>query len=145
MNRAEAEATLLSRWLEAFGPATETDIAWWTGWTLGSVRQALDRLGATTVSLTDSAEGYVLPDDVEPVTPADPWVAFLPSLDVTTMGWKERAWVPRRTRRRPVRSEWERRANGVGKRTCRGRLGRSVPQARWSTNCSKTSEPNSKT
>ena len=90
--REEAQATLLSRWLEAFGPATETDVAWWTGWTLGSVRQALERVGAVTVTLANSDEGYVLPEDLEPVLSTGPWVAFLPSLDVTTMGWKERDW-----------------------------------------------------
>ena len=31
-------------------------------------------------------------DDLEPVPPPAPWVALLPSLDPTTMGWKERSW-----------------------------------------------------
>ena len=36
--------------------------------------------------------GFVLPDDVHPTPTLDPWVALLPSLDATTMGWKERDW-----------------------------------------------------
>jgi hypothetical protein len=34
----------------------------------------------------------VLADDVEPTAPPAPWAAFLPTLDPTTMGWKERDW-----------------------------------------------------
>jgi len=86
-----AQAELLGRWLHGFGPATETDIAWWTGWTKGDVRAALQRIGAVEVD-TETGPGYLLADDLEPVPPPDPWVAFLPSLDPTTMGWKERTW-----------------------------------------------------
>ena len=43
------------------------------------------------VRLGDDA-GYVLPDDLDPVGDADPWVALLPGLDPTTMGWKDRGW-----------------------------------------------------
>jgi hypothetical protein len=34
----------------------------------------------------------VLPDDLDPASEAPPWVALLPALDPTTMGWKERDW-----------------------------------------------------
>ena len=40
----------------------------------------------------DGAPGLVLAGDLEPVAPPDPWVALLPALDPTTMGWSERAW-----------------------------------------------------
>jgi hypothetical protein len=36
--------------------------------------------------------GWVLPDDLEPVRTPASWVAFLPSLDPTTMGWHRRGW-----------------------------------------------------
>ena len=36
--------------------------------------------------------GFVLPGDVEPAPEPEPWAAFLPSLDPTVMGWKERDW-----------------------------------------------------
>ena len=83
----EATAELVRRYLAAFGPATERDVAWWTGLGLRPVRAALAAVGAVDVTT-----GFVLPDDVDPVEPADPWVAFLPGLDPTTMGWKERDW-----------------------------------------------------
>lgn len=89
--KAEAQATLMRKWLAVFGPGTELDMKWWTGWPVTQVRAALSSIGAVEVHL-DSGTGYVLPDDVEPVDTPDPWVALLPSLDPTTMGWKEREW-----------------------------------------------------
>jgi hypothetical protein len=86
-----AQAELLRRWLGAFGPATETDIRWWTGWTAREARGALAAVPHVTVDL-DGSTGYVLAEDVEPTTAPAPWVALLPTLDATTMGWKERDW-----------------------------------------------------
>lgn len=86
-----ASAELVRRWLWTFGPATETDMRWWTGWNLGQLRRALADIGAVEVGIDDDV-GYLLPDDVEPVANPGPWVAFLPSLDPTAMGWKERDW-----------------------------------------------------
>ena len=34
----------------------------------------------------------MLSDDVDPVSPPGSWVAFLPGLDPTPMGWKKREW-----------------------------------------------------
>jgi hypothetical protein len=84
---AEARASLVRSWLWAFGPATLTDIKWWTGWSLGEVRKALDSVQPAEVDA-----GFVLADDFAPVRAPRPWVALLPSLDATTMGWKERDW-----------------------------------------------------
>jgi hypothetical protein len=89
--RHVAQVELLGRWLFAFGPATETDIAWWTGWTKADVRAALAALGAVEV-LTENSSGFLLADDLDPVPNPAPWVALLPSLDPATMGWKERDW-----------------------------------------------------
>ena len=48
-------------------------------------------VGAVEVELDDGV-GFVLPDDLDPVDPPEPWVALLPGLDPTTMGWKQRGW-----------------------------------------------------
>ncbi|MGY4644634.1 winged helix DNA-binding domain-containing protein [Cellulomonas sp. URHB0016] len=88
---AVARARLVGRWLRTFGPATEVDVKWWLGSTLTAVRAALRDVGAVEVDL-DGRTGYVLPDDLEPVGPVDPWVALLPGLDPTTMGWFDRDW-----------------------------------------------------
>ncbi|MFG1701782.1 winged helix DNA-binding domain-containing protein [Nonomuraea sp. M3C6] len=87
----EAQAELAGRWLAAFGPGTEADLKWWTGWTLSEVRRALAAVGAVAVELDEGA-GYVLPDDLEEVTEPEPWAALLPALDPTPMGWQARDW-----------------------------------------------------
>jgi hypothetical protein len=91
MKPAEARTALVARWLATFGPGTEADIKWWTGWPVGQVRAALTALDAVEVALQEGT-GRVLPDDQAPVRAADPWVALLPALDPATMGWQQRAW-----------------------------------------------------
>jgi hypothetical protein len=88
----DARAELVRRWLRAFGPGTREDIRWWTGWTLGATRQALAAVAAVEVAMEDDRIGYILPDDVEPTATPDPWVALLPGLDASVMGWKDRDW-----------------------------------------------------
>ncbi len=50
---AEAQASLLGRWLAACGPATEADLKWWTGWRVTEVRRALAAIGARAVTLDE--------------------------------------------------------------------------------------------
>ncbi len=88
---AEARAQLVGLWLGAFGPATEADIRWWTGWTARDARAALASVPHAEVDL-GGAVGYVLGDDLESEPRGEPATALLPALDPTTMGWKERAW-----------------------------------------------------
>ena len=92
LDHVEASASLLRRWLLTFGPGTLTDIRWWTGWTLRQTTAALAALEVAEVALDGDGTGYVMADDTEPVEPPERWVAFLPGLDPTTMGWKERDW-----------------------------------------------------
>ena len=88
---AAAQVELVRRWLAAFGPASERDMRWWTGWTLRETRAALAAVPHTEVDLGGST-GYVLDGDLEPTPPPEPSAALLPTLDPTTMGWKERDW-----------------------------------------------------
>ena len=85
-----AAAELAGHWLRRFGPGTTTDLAWWMGWPLRTTRQSLADCGAVEVELA-AGLGWLAPDD-EPVSAAEPWVAVLPGLDPTTMGWKQRDW-----------------------------------------------------
>ena len=91
LDTATAQAELLRRWLGAFGPATETDIRWWTGWTAREARAALAAVPHAAIDL-DGTSGLVLADDLAPVAAPEPAAALLPTLDPTTMGWKERDW-----------------------------------------------------
>jgi hypothetical protein len=94
----EAQAELVRRWLRGFGPATIADLKWWTGLPMGQVRRAVAETGAVEVDL-DGTPGLVLPDDLDPVPAPEPWVALLPALDPTTMGWAGRDFYlgPHRT------------------------------------------------
>jgi hypothetical protein len=87
----EARVTLARAWLSSFGPGTAADLQWWAGWTGGQTKKALAAVEAVEVDL-DGQVGYVLPGDEEPEVPVEPWVAFLPALDPTPMGWKDRGW-----------------------------------------------------
>ena len=89
---ARAAAAELARcYLARFGPATTADLQWWAGWTAGTTRRALKAIDAVEVDL-DGGAGWVLDDDTADGPDAPPWIAFLPALDPTTMGWKERSW-----------------------------------------------------
>ncbi|MDX2970764.1 winged helix DNA-binding domain-containing protein [Kribbella solani] len=87
----EARVLLARAWLASFGPGTAADLQWWSGWTGGQTKKALVAVEAVAVDL-DGQVGYVLPGDEAPEVPVEPWVAFLPALDPTPMGWKDRDW-----------------------------------------------------
>lgn len=90
----EAKTELARRWLASYGPATEADLKWWTGWTLGDTRKAIAEAGAVEVELT-AGTGWALPGDLDHPGPAGrpaPWAALLPGLDPTAMGWRDRDW-----------------------------------------------------
>jgi hypothetical protein len=96
-----ARTELVRRWLARFGPATMADISWWTGWNLGDTRRATAGLPTTVVDL-DGVEGLVLADDVDPVEDPEPWIALLPALDPTPMGWYGRDWYISAQRRQAL-------------------------------------------
>ena len=89
-----ASAELARNYLARFGPASTTDLQWWAGWTAGTTKRALAEIGAVEVDLdagSRGAAGWVLADDLADEA-SEPWIALLPALDSTTMGWKNRAW-----------------------------------------------------
>ena len=92
----QASAELADGWLRSFGPGTTTDLQWWTGWTKTQTRRALADADAVPVALEGATEtGWLAPDDMDEEPGVEPWVAVLPSLDATTMGWKQREWYLR--------------------------------------------------
>ncbi|KGN30554.1 hypothetical protein N802_06975 [Knoellia sinensis KCTC 19936] len=91
LDTSDAYAELIARYLHTFGPATVDDVQWWLGSTKTQVRATLESLSAVEVGLDSANEsGWLLPTDLDPVPPLEPWGALLPVLDPTTMGWKLR-------------------------------------------------------
>ena len=90
LDPAAAATELAHRWLLRFGPGLASDLQWWMGWTKAVTIRALAACGAVEVDVGGSP-GWLAPDDLGDPVP-EPWVAVLPSLDPTTMGWKERGW-----------------------------------------------------
>jgi hypothetical protein len=86
---ATASSEVAKLWLRSYGPATIDDLQWWTGWTKTRTKAALATLDTVEVDL-GGATGLLLADDAEPVPAPDPWVALLPALDPSAMGWKHR-------------------------------------------------------
>jgi Winged helix DNA-binding domain len=91
LDPAAARVELARHWLRRYAPGTVADLKWWTGWTLTQARAAVAALDTVEVDL-DGGPGIVLADDVDPVDAPDPWVALLPTLDPTVMGWTGREW-----------------------------------------------------
>lgn len=78
--------------MSRFGPGTEEDFLWWLGSTKSVVRTALQQLAAVEVSLEGGSQGWMLPNDLAESPTAESWVALLPLLDSTVMGWRDRSF-----------------------------------------------------
>lgn len=93
LDEKESAVALADAYLRRFGPATQRDLQWWMGWTVALTRHALVGCEAEPVDL-GAGRGFVAAGDAdsEDDEPVAPWVALLPSLDPTTMGWKDRDW-----------------------------------------------------
>jgi hypothetical protein len=85
----EATTKIARAWLHAYGPASPDDLQWWTGWTKTRMREALVSVDTVDVDL-DGMPALMLAGDVDQVPAPDPWVALLPALDPSAMGWKHR-------------------------------------------------------
>ncbi|MFC8227583.1 winged helix DNA-binding domain-containing protein [Streptomyces sp. NPDC057287] len=89
---ADARAEVARRWLHSYGPATEADLKWWTGWGVRETRAALSSIGAEEVLLDNGAVGRVTSGDLATEPPPEPWAALLPGLDPSAMGWADRGF-----------------------------------------------------
>lgn len=97
---SDAQVELARLWLGRFGPGTTRDLSWWMGWTLGDTRAALAGCDAAPVSTSAGPAWELRESDGPDAVTADvavqaqmddePWVALLPGLDPSVMGWKER-------------------------------------------------------
>ena len=85
----DADIAIVRSWLFGHGPATLKDLTWWTGWSQGRSRHAIEGAGGVEIE-TEEGLAFVRNDDLEPVSDTAPWAALLPGLDSSTMGWKQR-------------------------------------------------------
>jgi len=92
--REQAEGILLRRYLRAFGPATATDFALWTGMSLTEAREIWVREQADFAPV--NVEGWaaaVLREDLDELAQAEferPLIRLLPYFDSFLLGHKER-------------------------------------------------------
>jgi hypothetical protein len=92
--REQAEGILLRRYLRAFGPATATDFALWTGMSLTEAREIWAREQADFALV--NVEGWaaaVLREDLDELSQAEferPLIRLLPYFDSFLLGHKER-------------------------------------------------------
>jgi hypothetical protein len=92
--REQAEGLLLRRYLQAFGPATATDFAMWTGITLTEAREIWGRAQAGFAPVNVQGWGAeILREDLDELAQAKferPLIRLLPYFDVFLLGHKER-------------------------------------------------------
>jgi hypothetical protein len=92
-----ARRLLVKRYLTSFGPVTETDVAWWTGFQKGQVRRIMDELHerVTSVDIVELQATHHLSSSqrmriASTKPPTTPVITLLPGLDPYIMGYKER-------------------------------------------------------
>lgn len=97
LDEDEALVLLVKHYLHSFGPATQTDIAWWIGITIAKVRRALKALKdqITMINISELKSEFVMPSAdldilVSFTAPVQQSINLLPSLDPYLMGYKER-------------------------------------------------------
>jgi hypothetical protein len=93
----EARVWLVRRYLAAFGPATDDDVLWWTGFSKGETVLTLEALEPELVEVAvQGIEGTHLMPETEAeqlgdgAPPRAPYVWFLPGLDPYIMGYRDR-------------------------------------------------------
>lgn len=94
MPREQAETNLLRIYLRAYGPATATDFAWWTGMTLRDAREIWGREQANIAQVdVEGRKAEILQDDIDALAQArieSPLIRLLPHFDSFLLGHKDR-------------------------------------------------------
>ena len=123
LDKRAAAAGLARLWLRSFGPGTRTDLQWWAGWTAATTTRALADVGAVEVELGDGV-GLPAPRRPRSGRPARTVGRAAAGSRPDDDGLEAARVVPRpRDRRGGVRPQRQRRADGLGRRADRRRLG----------------------
>lgn len=94
----QALATLARRYLAGYGPATEADLAKWSGLPLTSCRRALD----AAAELERAGHLLALPGTLDSDPPEPPRAALLAAFDTSMLGWESREPIVRAVHDRHV-------------------------------------------
>lgn len=88
--REESLGELARRYLKAFAPATDRDLAFWSGLPLGDCRVGLERIAGELRELRVGDETLLAPKDWTMRSPRSPVVRLLPAFDTYLMGYASR-------------------------------------------------------
>jgi hypothetical protein len=98
LDEMAARGKILRQYISSFGPVSEKDMAWWTGFPKTQVKKILEDSGDDVSSIEiPELEGrfYILSSEMDPlrsqVVPDHPVVNILPGLDPFIMGYKDRS------------------------------------------------------
>jgi hypothetical protein len=89
IDREQALAELVRRYLGSHGPSSLKDMSWWSGLTVGDLRRTMDELGDEVGA--EEAEGFELwsLSSVDPRPPAARGVQLLQTYDELVVGYTE--------------------------------------------------------
>ncbi len=93
----EARRIIVEKYIDSFGPVSEQDIVWWTGFPKSQVKEILEDLGdeLSSVEIPELESKYLVfsseRDSLLSAKPPEfPIINILPSLDPYIMGYKDR-------------------------------------------------------
>ncbi len=89
LDRDEGYVRLARRFLDAYGPATPRDLAYWGNVTVTDARQAFEAVDVDLVA-TPYGDMSVLPETAEPPSASGPVVRLLPVWDNYLLGYEDR-------------------------------------------------------
>ncbi len=97
-DEAQAREIVIRQYISSFGPVSEQDVAWWTGFPLTQVRRVLEHLSDEISPVKAQGLGedfFLLSSDLDELKTLakkeEPEVNLLPALDPYLMGYKIRA------------------------------------------------------
>jgi hypothetical protein len=92
-DRDRALAELARRYLSAFGPATDRDLAYWAGLPLREVRDGLEVISHEIEEVRVGEETMLTLRGALPRLPAQGQIRMLGNFDTYLLGWKNRAFA----------------------------------------------------